>query len=364
MLLRDQEPKQPLPEAWIHTMRRNLAAIEAVWRMNGEFGQYVDVYTGKVMVAGSTAGALIPAGLVLASQFFGEEKWLALAEEIAAKYLREDLAAGVTTGGPGDCLQAPESESIAALIDTFILLYEETGKPHWLKAAGDSVVQAASWVLSYDYAFPEGTALQQIGAQSRGAFIANAQNKTGVPGICTLSGQSILRVFRATGDVRYLDLLREISHSIPQYLGRKDKKIPTRLAWGRKGLTELPEGWICERVNVTQWGEAIGEISAYSCWCEIAMMLTWADIPGVYLQPDTGVLAVFDHIHAELIVEDQIITAVALTNPTPFPARVKLMVESSHEAKRPRQINFAAALPVIDIPAGSSRTQLLSPTPN
>lgn len=353
-LLREQENENLIQPEWTTAMRRNLAAVETVWRTNGEFGQYVDVLSGKVTIAGSTAGALIPAGLVLGAQFFGEDKWIELAEEIADKFRREDLASGVTTGGPGDCVQAPDSESIAALIDSFILLYEATGKRNWLQAAEDAITQTASWALSYDYAFPEGSALHQIGAQSRGVFLANAQNKTGVPGICTLSGQSILRVFRATANPRHLELLREITHAIPQFMGRADKRIPTRLQWGRKGLTELPTGWICERVNVTQWGEAIGEISAYSCWCEIAMMLTWADIPGIYLQPDTRVLAVCDHVEVECIEADGVITALKITNPTRFAARVKYLVESSIEATQPRPINFAAQLPTISIPAGGT----------
>lgn len=46
--------------------------------------------------------------------------------------------------------------------------------------------------------------------------------------------------------------------TIPQHMGRTDKQIPTRLPWGRKGLTELPPGWICERVNVTPLGRGGG----------------------------------------------------------------------------------------------------------
>jgi hypothetical protein len=355
-LLRDQGREYAIEADWIAAMQRNLAAVEAVWRHHGEFGQYVDVLSGEVKVAGSTAGALIPAGLVLAAQFIGEDKWIGLAEEIAEKYRLQDLASGITTGGPGDCVQAPDSESIAALIDSFILLYETTGKRVWLQAAEDAVVQTASWALSYDYAFPEGSALHAIGAQSRGVFIANAQNKTGVPGICTLSGQSILRVFRATGNRRYLELLCEIAHAIPQYMGREDKRIPTRLQWGRKGLSELPNGWICERVNVTQWGEAIGEISAYSCWCEIAMMLTWADIPGIYVQPDTRVLAVCDHVEVEPVEEAGKLTALRVHNPTRFPARVKYFIETAAQATQPQPINFAASLPSINIPAGGGVT--------
>jgi hypothetical protein len=139
-------------------------------------------------------------------------------------------------------------------------------------------------------------------------------------------------------------------------MGRDDKRIPTRLPWGRKGISELPTGWICERVNVTQWGEAIGEISAYSCWCEIAMMLTWADIPGIYLQPDTRVLAVCDHVEVEPLEQAGQLTALKVHNPTRFPARVKYLIETAAQAAQPRPINFAAELPTLSIPASVTVT--------
>jgi len=335
---------------WKTTLRTNAESIINIWNQQEEFGQYVNVDTGKVEVAGSTAAALMPAALILASRWLEEPDWIQSAAEIGEHFRLHDLASGVTTGGPGDAVQAPDSESVAALIESFVLLHEETGEDKWLQAARDAVIQTASWALSYDHAFPEGTALQQIGAQSRGAFLANAQNKTGVPGICTLSGQGILRVFRQTGDVRFLNLLQEIAHTIPQYMGREDKPIPCRLRWGRPGVDTLPTGWICERVNVTQWGESLGEISAYSCWCEVAMMLTWCDLPGVYAQPDTGVLCCLDHVEAAWNDEG----GLRLHNPTSFPARVKVMVETSAQSTERKDINFAADLPALNLAPGET----------
>jgi len=354
LLLRERGQADCIRQEWDAALRRNVDAILDIWKRHGEFGQYIDVLTGEVKVAGSTAAGLIPAALCVAADYFNEPDWIQVAEAIAEKFRNEDLAWGVTTGGPGDCVQAPDSESIAALIESFILLYEKTHSAKWLQAAEDAAVQTASWALSYDYDFPEGSALHQIGAQSRGVFIANAQNKTGVPGICTLSGQSLLRVFRATGKVAYLQLLKEIAHSIPQYMGREDKRIPTRLAWGRSGVKELPTGWICERVNVTQWGEMLGEISAYSCWCEVAMMLTWGEIPGVYVQPNQGLLYTFDHIDAEQIGYADGQLTLRLSNSTRFDARVKIMAETSACAAQARAINFAAGLPEVKVPSGET----------
>ncbi len=350
LLLEQKGLEDHIRPEWKETLKRNAGSILKIWFQYGEFGQYVNVETGEIQIAGSTAGALIPAALILAFRWLGDPDWVSAAAAIGEHFRTRDLAEGVTTGGPGDAVQAPDSESVAALIESFILLHEETGDEKWLRAAQDAVVQTASWALSYDHEFPAGTALAEIGAQSRGVFLANAQNKTGVPGICTLSGQGILRVFRQTGDLRFLHLLQEVAHTIPQYMGREDKQIPCRLRWGRKGVDFLPPGWICERVNVTQWGEQLGEISGYSCWCEVAMMLTWCDIPGVYAQPDTGILCCLDHVEAEWAELGKI----KVYNPTTFPARVRVMVETPEQARRPLDINFAASQPVIDIAPGQS----------
>ncbi len=350
LLLQERGLEQHIKGEWLDCLKRNADSIVRNWKRYGELGQYLNVDTGAVEVAGSSAGALIPAALILATRLL-QEDYVTVAAEIGEQYRSHDLAQGVTCGGPGDAVQAPDSESVAALIESFVLLHEETGEGHWAQAAQDAVVQCASWALSYDYEFPEGSALQEIGAQSRGAFLANVQNKTGVPGICTLSGQGILRVFRMSGDLRFLDLLYEIAHSIPQYMGREDKAIPTRLRWGRDGVERLPPGWICERVNVTQWGEALGEISAYSCWCEVAMMLTWCDLPGVYAQPDSGLIRCLDHVEAGWDAAGKL----WIHNPTGYPARVRVMIEEERDMSRALPVNMAATLPVLELAPGERR---------
>lgn len=70
-----------------------------------------------------------------------------------------------------------------------------------------------------------------------------------LPGICTHSGAAFLRLYRATENPFYLDLLRDITRAIPQYLSTKENPIPG-----------LQEGWISERVSTTDWLEGIGEI--------------------------------------------------------------------------------------------------------
>jgi hypothetical protein len=297
--------------------------------------------TGEIEVRGTTSGALVPAALLLAADYFAEPEFLETAEAIAEFFRVNDLADGLTTGGPGDAMQAPDSESPFALLESFMLLHEQTGDQKWLQAARDAAVQGASWAMSYDYRFPDGTALAEIGAQSRGAFLANAQNKTAVPGICTLSGQGLLRLYRKTNDRRYLDFLRETCHTIPQYMGRKDKRIPCAFSGGNPH-DHQPEGWICERVNITQWGEPIGELFAYSTWCEVAMMLVRADIPGVYADLDSDLVVDVDHVHTRWAEDSDGKRFLLIENPTPFPARVRVLIEDATARKQPLSVNAGA----------------------
>jgi hypothetical protein len=352
-LLLLRERGREVPGRWVDAVRRAADALCEVWEREREFGFLLDCETGAVVIRGSTSGALIPCALALASTYFGEARYLSVALACAEQYRTHDLAWGVTTGGPGDALQAPDSESICGLIESFIALFERTGDTRWRVAAERACHQAASWVISYAYLFPAGTALAQIGCDARGTIIANAQNKCGVPGICTLSGQGILRTFRATGDVRLLDLLREIAHALPQFLSREDRQIPTRITWGH-AHRELPAGWMCERVNITpSWAEPLGEQAAYSCWCEVAMMLTWCDLPGVYAQPDSGLICCLDHVRAQWTDEDR--TGLRIANATAFPARVRVHVETAAAARRVvLPPNYAASLPVVFVEAGGT----------
>jgi hypothetical protein len=351
MLLKERGMGGAIQPHWEQNLKRNAEAIVQLWQRHGELGQFIHLETGEITVRGTTSGALVPAAMVLAADYFSEPQFLEIAVAIGDFFRTNDLADGLCTGGPGDAMQAPDSESPFALLESFILLHETTGGSNWLQSAQDAAIQGASWALSYDYRFPAGTAMAEIGAQSRGSFLANAQNKTAVPGICTLSGQGLLRLYRKTGDRRFLDFLRETCHTIPQYMGRKDKRIPCAFSNGNP-YDHQPEGWICERVNITQWGEPIGELFAYSTWCEVAMMLVRADIPGVYADRDSGLILDFDHVHAAWADDSSAHSALRIENPTAFPARVRVLAENAAARSQPLPINAGASWREIHVPPG------------
>ncbi len=350
-LLLMREQNSPVPPAW-ETSARGLAdTFIRHWQEYGQLGQFIDIETGDILVGKSTAGAHVPAGLALAANYFNEPTYLQIAEEIGRYFLNNDLQSGVTCGGPGEAMAAPDSESAFALAESFVELQQATGKPEWANAARDAVRQCASWVVSYDYRFPETSTLGQAGTRATGAVVANAQNKHGAPGICTLSGDSLFKLWRATGDETALDLVRDIAHGIPQYLSRPDRPLGT-----------IAPGWMCERVNLSDWegGDNVGgNVTFGAVWCENAMILTAAEIPGVYVNTDTRRVIVFDHVTAQLEGDKLVIH-----NPTQFNADVKVLIENNAAASSPLGIWTLKNANHLAVPAGgNAKISLLADQP-
>jgi len=323
-------PGIPLPDGWLDGTRRLADGFVKLWRTYGQFGQWIHAGTGDMLVGGSAGGAMAVGGLALYGQYTGEDAYQAAACEAGEYYYRRYTAEGITTGGPGEILQCPDSESAFALLESFMVLHETTGESKWLARAEEAARQCISWCVSYDYDFPEGSTFRRLGMRTGGSVIANVQNKHSAPGICTLSGDSLFKLFRASGNKLYLDQLRETARHLPQYLSREDRPVK---GWDGK---DMPAGYMSERVNMSDWEgrELVGEALPLSCWCEVSNMLTYAEVPGIYVQPDTGLLWVADHLECSLQQEQgEIVLYIA--NPTSYPASVKLFAELSASAAAP-----------------------------
>ena len=334
-----------VPAHWKTGLQKLADAFARLWAKRGQFGQFVNVETGDLCIGGSTCGGIVPGALALASRTFHEQRYLDAAKAAARQYRRDFVLKGYTTGGPGEILSAPDSESAFGLFESFMALYEVTGEREWLDCARELLPVCASWIVAYDFQFPPNSAMGRIDARSCGAMWASVANKHGAPGICTWSGDSLLKYFRATGDRRGLDLLVDIAHGITQYISRDDRRVGN-----------LPAGGICERVNLSSWEgphNIGGNIFASCAWCETAAMLTITQIPGLYVQPDTGVFAVFDHIKAERVGDGRTLT-LKLTNPTQFPADVSVLVEKAKRARKPVDDLMKRGLRVIHLDAGAS----------
>jgi len=288
----------------------------------------------------------VPGALALAGKWFGAPGYLEVARAAARQYYEREVKRGLTTGGPGEILSAPDSESAYAMMDSFVLLYEATGEPEWLKAAHDMVRLLATWCVSYDYVFPETSDLGRSGARTTGAVWANLQNKHGAPAICTASGDSLFKYWRASGDGVALELLRDLVRGLPQYLSRPDRQFNPR----------MKPGWMCERVNLSDWEgrDAIGNNLFGSCWAEISLMLATIELPGVYVQPDTGKVVVFDQVEAEVTARSKGTVKLKLTNPTKYPAEVRVLSETSKETASPLGLNSLLKCRSVAVPAGGS----------
>lgn len=264
-------------------------AFVHLWEQEGQFGQFVDLATGALAVGGSTAGAIVPAALCRAAQWFGEARYLDVACAAAQAYYARDAANGYTTGGPGEILQCPDSESCFGLLESMVMLHRQTRSAHWLAKAQHLAHMCASWTVAYNYRFPEESEFARLGMKSVGAVFANAQNKHAAPGICTLSGDSLHYLWQETGDVLYKELFEDIVLTVSQYMSTDARPIYSwdvpkdaslldddTIAAPRERL--LP-GYICERVNLSDWETArcIGGVFNGSCWSETANLLVLAE---------------------------------------------------------------------------------------
>ena len=316
-LLRLQGKKEFIKPEWETNIRRLAQAFSDTWKKYGQWGNFVNINTGEVAVYNTTSGASAVGGMVLASEYFKNPEYLKVAVEAADFYYNRDFVAnGMTTGACADILQNADSESAAALMTSLIVLYEFTGDRMWLEKSRNVANLVASWTVSYDYEMPPQTELAVLGAKVAGAYWASTQNKHGAPGLCTSSGDPLFKIFRATGDRRYAELMRDIAHAWAEGV-QPDGTISERLTYcdadsrGSRGT-----GW------KTGWNELNGSLMAM-------------ELPGIYLQTDKEVICVFDHVEARVISRTSKEIEIDITNPTKYDAEISIFSETSANALKP-----------------------------
>ncbi|MDO4306769.1 MAG: hypothetical protein Q4C77_08030 [Eubacteriales bacterium] len=300
-------------------------AMVRFYKKNGQLGQFIHMKEERIVQGDTASAAIAPAALALAYEYLGRQEYLDAAEALGELYWDQYLKRGIMNGGPGEICQAPDSESAFAFLETCVQLYETTGKAQWLKAAKEAFELAVTWVISYDFSFPEGSTAKKLGIHTMGTVFANAQNKHSAPGICTLSGNSMLKLYRFTGDKKYLRWLGRISHAVSQFVSLTERPI--------KSLEgpDLPSGYINERVQTSDWEgkETVGEFLYASNWPEVTMLLTYVEVPGIYVDLDRREVFCFDHVTAELVQKDSGEMMLKVTNDTIYDAVVTLMADHS-----------------------------------
>lgn len=273
-VLRQMELLDTVPD-WMEEGTRRLAdAFVHLWQKYGQLGQFVDVETGEIAAGGSVSGGIASAGLVLAWRRFGDAVYLETASALGDYYYRNFVRKGYTTGGPGEMLQCPDSESAFGLLESYVWLYDETRDDRFLQYAVATAHLCSSWVVSYNYRFPETSEFGRLGMKTIGSVFANVQNKHSAPGICTLSGTSLKKLYDWTGDEKFLTLYREVTETISQYMSTEERPIYAM------GGEKLPAGFICERVNMSDWESYawIGSVFNGSCWCEVSNLLVLGEM--------------------------------------------------------------------------------------
>lgn len=370
---------QEIPEKWRTGSKKLADAFVSFYRKWGEISQLIDVEHFCPYVRGTSAASIAPAGLALSARFFKDDSYLECAEELAEQFYQRDLTHGYTNGGPGEILGCPDSESAFALLESFVVLHAEIGKEKWLHDAEDAAALCASWCVSYDYHYERNTQFARRGVATTGAVWANVQNKHAAPGICTLAGSSLFRLYRETGEMRYLELCKDISHNITQYVSTPENPMYASYVWGGPPAIQKwfngvsasilyrlrgasapifnPIGRINERANLSDWeGSAnVGEVPHGSCWCEVSAMLTWLEIPAAYIQPDTGFCFAMDHLECSVQRETADTLTVELRNPTAYDAEYRLFVENSTERTRPIEDMCLEDFRIVRIAAHASR---------
>ncbi len=263
-------------EAWRKAAKRCADGFLRIYDRYGQFGHYVHIETGEMMVGGTASGAAAIGALALAFRLFGEEKYLRTARLAGEKYYGDFARFGMTYGGPSDSLCAPDSESAYALLESIVLLYECDRDEKWLEYAKNCLYYLSTWVMPYAFPFPKGCEFSRLSVNTVGSVFANAQNKHSSPGLCTASGDAIYRLYRYTGDRRILRLILEITAFIPQCVSTEARPIFSR----DKEPQRLLDGWICERVNTSDWEgeEAVGGVFAYPCWPATTLLLCYAEL--------------------------------------------------------------------------------------
>lgn len=107
-----------------------------------------------------------------------------------------------------------------------------------------------------------------------------------------------------------------------------------------------------ERINTSDWEgpENVGAVDGGSCWCEVSLMLTCLEIPGVYVLRDAGLAVAFDHLDVTLEAGGQ---TLILTNPTEFESTTRLLVEDIRDLSQALGEVPMLGWPTVTVPAGS-----------
>ncbi len=356
LFLRKVDPAYRPPDHWRVGLGRVADAFMRLWDRYQQLGQYVNSDSGDLVVGGSTAGALVPAALALTARALGTDSYGKCAIAIADAFYARFVRSGLTIGGAPAALQAPDSRSASGLLESFVTLAETTGDETWFARAAEVAHQLASWVVAWDVPMPPTSTLGKIDARTTGAVLVSAQDKWALPGFAGVSGDALFRLYRATGRVSFLELLRETVHNSSGYVDPED----------RRPDIDSKAGWVAGKIPM---GDALGSAgdvppTAPAGTAQAICLMMATDIPSIYVQPDTGFLFPFDHVDARVKQRSETQITIRVSNPTRFEAELRILSEVDADRSRPldlfplwgaRSLTLAAgATEDLELPRSSS----------
>ncbi|MCL4484255.1 MAG: hypothetical protein M1445_16890 [Bacteroidetes bacterium] len=336
MLLKAQGKTDRINSVWETNIRRLADAFVATWTQNGQWGRMLNNQNGEVAEYNTSGGVMAIGGLALASTYYGNSQYLKIAKRAAHFYYQHDFVErGMTTGGCGDILQNADSETAAGFMTSLMALYELTGEKKWLEMSRNLANLCATWIVSYDYELPSNTELAQLGAKLAGVVWASTQNKHGAPGFCTSSGDPLFKIYRATGDIRYAELMYDVVHAYAEGI--------------------QPNGRITERLTYCD-ADSRGSrgTGGKTGWTELNGILMAMELPGIYLKTDENRLFVFDHVEAKVLKRGNDGVVILITNPTKYDATVSIFAETSINSKKPLGYTAFLKWPKVEVSAGAS----------
>jgi len=296
---------------WEKAVISNLDAFTRLWTEHQDFGHKVDRNTLAIVVPGTAAGALCIGGLALGANLPRGKEYLAVAREASKAFYERFVRTGWIVGGPPDIPNAPDSESVTALVESYVTMYEVTGDRQHLEYARDTARQLSTWIVAYNATFPAGTFCEEGGIQTVGGMLANSQNHHIGPSFCTNSGGALLRLYRYTGDTLPLRLLEDAISGLPQYVST-----------GKEPFVKMMPGMMSEQFNMS---DEIGTRGAMwrvcASWPATCVLLSYGEVPSVFVDLDSGHCATFDQVDASFNAKDR---SLHLLNPTVYPAKVRV----------------------------------------
>ena len=180
--------------------------------------------------------------------------------------------------------------------------------------------------------------------RATGAVFWSAGSEHGSPGYVLSSGDALLRLYRATGDVALLELLRDTVHNLAQYLPEAGER------------PKLPEAddLRCGQAHPGRWFEAHASAVPEEGVFDAIGLLSYTEVPGIYVRVDSGFVFVFDHVTARVKDRTRGRLVLAVANPTKVDATVRILSETADGAAEPLRPGALLDAQTAVVPAGAT----------